>query len=148
MVRALETTRGWDGAQDVLVCVMSSVLIQQVPFTSLCQPLSEATSEDITNFFMDKVEGICPIALGPERERRSLSGTLDILFLGIARVWFKCTFKHSHALNYSRKLLNVYKAGKDHSSPLSLSSLAARFCFPFKSDLRRICHIFWVFFLA
>lgn len=35
MVRVLETTRGWDGAQDVLVCVMSSVLIQQVCFTYL-----------------------------------------------------------------------------------------------------------------
>lgn len=83
MVRALEMTRGWDGAQDVLVCVMSSVLIQQVPFTSLCQPLSEATSEDITNFFMDKVEGICPIALGPERERE----TLPIWYLGHIIPW-------------------------------------------------------------
>lgn len=35
IVRVLETTRGWDGAQDVFVCVMSSVLIQQVPFTYL-----------------------------------------------------------------------------------------------------------------
>lgn len=134
------------GAQGVLVYVMSSVIhpasTHHLPHAKHWArlPMRKLPTSSWT-----KLKGFVQLPL-PQRGRKSISGTFDILSLGIefgSKVHLKFHIPLTKIWNFW-----TYKRICKHIvlPSLTLSSLVARFCLPSKSTPRNNFHIFCFFF--